>query len=135
MMKFWGEEPVRSDRDIEILANELWKSKEQFEAELREEHDKRDYAMEALRKKERMKAQYLKEQCMFRMQAMESALIQTKTKCQLDCERAYMIQAEMESKMLNLEKDDDQIQQELRQMTISMKDGIDFTSKKGQDLA
>lgn len=61
MMKFWGEEPVRSDRDIEILANELWKSKEEFETELREEHDKRDYAMESLRKKERMKAQYLKE--------------------------------------------------------------------------
>jgi hypothetical protein len=107
MMKFWGEEPVHSDRHIEILANELWKSKEQFENELREEQDRRDYAMESLRIKERTKAQYLKEQCMFRMQAVESAMTQVKIKCQLDCERAYMTQAEMESKMLNLEKDED----------------------------
>ena len=81
MMKFWGEEPVQSDRHIEILANELWKSKEQFEIELRQEQDRRDYAMESLRIKERAKAQYLKEQCMFRIQAIESALTQTKIKC------------------------------------------------------
>jgi hypothetical protein len=75
MMHFWGEEPLQTDRDIEILANQLWKSKEQFEKELREEHDKRDYAMEKLKKKEKQKAKYLKEACLFRMQAIESAMI------------------------------------------------------------
>lgn len=45
-MKFWGNEPVKTDRQIEIFANELWKSKAEFERELRQEHDKRDYKME-----------------------------------------------------------------------------------------
>ena len=80
MMKVWGGQPLQTVRDIEIFANELWKSKEQFERELRDEQDKRDLAMVAFKKRELQKSQYFKEQSLFRMQALEGALAQTKAK-------------------------------------------------------
>jgi len=91
--------------------------------------------MEALRFKEQLKAKYLKESCLFRMQATEVAMIQTKIKSQLDCERAQMTLSEMESKLLNMEKTDDEIENGLKKVTKAMSDGIDLKSEKGLNLA
>ena len=35
LMQLWGNQPVKSAQDIEMFANELWKTKEQFERELK----------------------------------------------------------------------------------------------------
>lgn len=66
-MNAWGNEQIPTGRQIQEFASELWKSKEQFERELRNEQDMRDRKMDELIKHENMKTKYLKETCLFRL--------------------------------------------------------------------
>ncbi len=65
--------------------------------------------MEQLKKSARLREKYLKEALLFRLQATDIAMIQTKIKSQIDVERACMTLAEMESTLMNLEKSDEQL--------------------------
>lgn len=40
LLEQWGAEPVLTNKQIDLKAAELWKSKDQFERELREDADK-----------------------------------------------------------------------------------------------
>ena len=64
-----------------------------------------------------------------RIEALENALIETKLKYMNELERAEMRLAEMESKMMNSIKTDQEIEKNLKESLQSIEEEPDFTTR------
>ena len=90
MLKKWSEQHVYSEDDMTKYAGELWLTLQEFEKELKET----EYALELENK--HLKASYrtrvdgIRAQTSMRIEALESALVETKLRMARERERSEM---------------------------------------------
>jgi len=101
MLAKWSEEPHYSQADLEKYRNELWISLEEFERYLKQKEFGMEIELKNTKIQYRTRVDGLRAQASMRIEALESALIETKLKLQRERERADMTLAEMESRLLN----------------------------------
>ena len=127
----WDKEPPITAKYVEKWATELWKSKEQFEKELRDEYSKIALMEKRIKAQCQDKIMKVRQQCSFTVTAYERSLQQVKLRCFLDVERANMRLAEMESTVLSHERSDSQMNSELEMINSALDAGLDYDTPEG----
>jgi hypothetical protein len=74
--------------DLKFYANELWVSKERFEQELKEQQTAMSIELRERKSAYIARVDSIRSNASFQIQALESALIETKMKAARDVERA-----------------------------------------------
>lgn len=97
----WADEPVYSMEDNAKFSKELWMCLEEFEQFLKEQNFGMELENKNLKMAFRSRVDGIRAQASFRIEALESALIETKLKLMRERERTDMRLAEMESTMFN----------------------------------
>ena len=97
----WADEPIYTQEQMEKYRNELWMSLEDFENFLSEQEFSLQIELKNAKIQYRTRVDGIRAQTSMRIEALESALIETKLRYQRERERADMQLAEMESRLLN----------------------------------
>ena len=102
-------EHVYTQEEMDAYANELWLTAERFQEQLEKEENAMRMELRLRTAQFNTRVDGIRAQASFKIEALESALIETKIKYQREMERAEMKLAEMESQMLNKIKTDEEI--------------------------
>jgi len=101
LLSKWADEKVETPIEFNNFVMGLWKSKERFERELRQEELGLHMEQKLFKNEYLNRTRSIRNSASFRIDALESALIETKIKCQLEVDRMSMVMAEIESTYLN----------------------------------
>ena len=101
LLSKWAEETHYTFEDNAKFSKELWMSLEEFELFLQEQNFCYEQENKQLKMAYRTRVDGIRAHTSFRIEALESALIETKLKLNRERERASMQLAEMESRMYN----------------------------------
>lgn len=128
MLNRWAEEPVDTPVQFSEYILGLWKSREQFEKELREEERGIYLFVQLIKDEFLQRTRFIRQTASFRMQALETAMIETKIKCQQEMDRCNMRVAEIESSFLNQQKSDGAITREMEEALQIMNRDLDMNN-------
>lgn len=109
MLSKMAAEHVYTQEEMDAYANELWLTAERFQEQLEKEENAMRMELRLRTAQFNTRVDGIRAQASFKIEALESALIETKIKYQREMERAEMKLAEMESQMLNKIKTDEDI--------------------------
>lgn len=79
-MQKWGEEPLETKVHFHTFATELWKTRSQFEKEIYKEEKGYEIMLRHMEDVFLTRTRGIRNQAGFRIQALETALIETKIK-------------------------------------------------------
>ena len=102
MLQKWSEEPVYTEAQLEQYSKELWLSLQDFEKWIKEQEFCMEAELKNLKIQYRTRVDGIRAHTSMRIEALESALIETKLRLNRERERAEMTMAEMESRTMNL---------------------------------
>ena len=132
MMTKWGEEPLKTNQQIDMDAAVLWKTREQFEKELYEEETLNRELIKQMKEQCKFRIQKVREQANFKIDALESALAIVKHKSMVERERAAMGLEEMNSTLFNIQSKKSQLGDTVNSIVAMLSSGLDFTTAMGQ---
>lgn len=113
MLQKMADEPVYTAEDLRNYASELWLTAEKFEEQLKQEQYGMKLELELRKEQFQTRVDGIRAATSLRIEALETALIETKLKYQKERERAEMRLSEMESQLLNRKRSEEQIDKTL----------------------
>ena len=126
MMERWSEEHVYSNNELKKYATELALSLQEFERELKEQQYGQEIELTKAKQQYMTRIDGVRNQAAMRIEALESALIETKLKYKRELDRAEMIRAEMESNLYNIHLNQDRLDASIEEKIYNLDqlDGI-----------
>ena len=130
MLNKMAAERVYTQEEIDAYATELWVTAQQFQEQLSREENAMRMDLQHRTAAFGTRVDGIREQASLRIEALESALIETKIRCQRETDRAEMRLAEMESQMLNKVKTDEEIDQNVAEAMAEIEEYPDFSKRR-----
>ena len=118
MMEKWGSEHLYEPEEIIEYADCLWISLKEYEKQLRKEEKGFQIIAERKIKKYTNTLERYKNVTSGRIEALESALIQTKLINRRECDRISLHSADIESKLMSLVKTDEHIDKIVKKVDL-----------------